>query len=287
MEYPTPFNYLPFEEPQFTQLYDHLYFPPPLHTPISLQPISLEDPSCLPQSFSFSFPTLSLSPLAKEFPEPAFPTAFPTVHAEESYICGGMNYDLLSPLSDIPMGATSTPRNSACSSPTIAPTRKSRPTRSKKRSSAPKPAVPSPPPTQTPILSSGNSHHAQQLHDSGSWTELREYLSAGSFPTSDHATLLEIYYTAIYSLTMIERGLRRLTPTQRYRLRKKYPSPPSISSVKHKANNFHSDSQKELLEAVFRRNTTPGSEEVEMLSGNTGLTEKQIRNFFKNKRSRK
>ena len=238
--------------------------PTPLQITIPMETSLLE-----PQNIFFSFRSDNPSSPVKAYPIP-----FPTDYTYE-------NYDLVSqqpsPLS------LATPRISACSSTTVYPTLKSLPIRQKTRPSAPKP---NPCEANPLVLSSGNVAKAHQLHDSASWSQLRDYLSSHSFPSSEHSILQELYYSAIYSLNKLERGLRSLTPPQRYRLRKKFPLPSSISSVVYKSNKNHHSSQTELLESVFSENPAPSPEEEQMLSGKTGLTEKQIRNYFKNKRAR-
>ena len=127
---------------------------------------------------------------------------------------------------------------------------------------------------------------AQSLYDQQEYDELLSYLSVTYFPTSDHSHLQTLYYNSLYELYKISSGKRRLQPTQKYRLRKSNPLPSTISSVKFKSNNHFDDNVRSLLLAVFKKERSPSQDTIEMLSENTGLTERQIRNFFKNKRSR-
>ena len=128
---------------------------------------------------------------------------------------------------------------------------------------------------------------AQSLRDRKKWGELKEYISETCFPSIDHSVLQTFFYESVYETYKIERGLRRLTPPQRYRLRKTNPLPSTICSTKFRSNNHLDDNARALLEAVFKRNIFPSREVVENLVANTGLSAKQVKNYFKNNRSRK
>ena len=141
-------------------------------------------------------------------------------------------------------------------------------------------------PATSPDHLSEQAATAQSLYDQQEYDELLSYLSVTYFPTSDHSHLQTLYYNSLYELYKISSGKRRLQPTQKYRLRKSNPLPSTISSVKFKSNNHFDDNVRSLLLAVFKKERTPSQETIEMLSEKTGLTERQIRNFFKNKRSR-
>ena len=128
---------------------------------------------------------------------------------------------------------------------------------------------------------------AQSLRDRKKWEELKDYISETCFPGTDHSVLQTFFYESVYETYKIERGLKRLTPPQRYRLRKTYPLPSTICSTKFRSNNHLDDNARALLEAVFKRNRFPSPEVVKKLVANTGLSAKQVKNYFKNNRSRK
>ena len=128
---------------------------------------------------------------------------------------------------------------------------------------------------------------AQSLRDRKKWGELKDYISETCFPGTDHSVLQTFFYESVYETYKIERGLKRLTPPQRYRLRKTYPLPSTICSTKFRSNNHLDDNARALLEAVFKRNRFPSPEVVKKLVANTGLSAKQVKNYFKNNRSRK
>ncbi|XP_063689155.1 homeobox protein ceh-32-like [Bolinopsis microptera] len=159
------------------------------------------------------------------------------------------------------------------------------PLQSSYRSPCPSPStLPASSPSSTNL--SDQAITAQSLYDEQQFDELKSYLSVTYFPSSDHPHLQKLFYNCLYELYKISSCKRHLMPTQKYRLRKSNPLPSTISSVKFQSNNHFDDNARSLLLAVFKRERTPSQETISMLRENTGLTEKQIRNFFKNKRSR-
>ena len=128
---------------------------------------------------------------------------------------------------------------------------------------------------------------AQSLRDQKKWEELKDYISETCFTVSDHSFLQNFFYEAVYEIYKIERGLKRLTPPQRYRLRKTNPLPSTICSTKFKSNNHLDDNARSQLESVFKKYRFPTPEIVQNLVENTGLSAKQVKNYFKNNRSRK
>ena len=128
---------------------------------------------------------------------------------------------------------------------------------------------------------------AQSLRERKKWEELKDYISETCFPSKDHSVLQTFFYESVYETYKIERSLKRLTPPQRYRLRKTYPLPSTICGTEFRSNNHLDDNARALLEAVFKRNRFPNPEVVENLVANTGLSAKQVKNYFKNNRSRK
>ena len=128
---------------------------------------------------------------------------------------------------------------------------------------------------------------ADCLSSSEQWDDLLNYITTSSFSTSEHAALQKMWFNAVYEIHIKTKNLKKhLTPAVKYRLRKTNPIPASISSVQPSTNNYFTAEAKHLMETVFNVNKRPDPETVKMLSQQTGLTAKQIRNFFKNKRSR-
>ena len=139
------------------------------------------------------------------------------------------------------------------------------------------PHSPKAPLSVTSYIDPSNTDHsdlclvAQSLRDRKKWGELKEYISETCFPSIDHSVLQTFFYESV----------------QRYRLRKTNPLPSKICSTKFRSNNHLDDNARALLEAVFKRNRFPSPEVVENLVANTGLSAKQVKNYFKNNRSRK
>ena len=143
-----------------------------------------------------------------------------------------------------------------------------------------------PTPTTPPSALSDQATIAESLYQTQQYDELLSYISVTYFPSSDHSYLQTLYYNSLYELYKISSGKRRLEPSRKYKLRKSNPLPSSISSVKFRSNNHFDDEVKSLLMRVFRKERNPSSETIQMLVESTALSEKQIRNFFKNKRCR-
>ena len=127
---------------------------------------------------------------------------------------------------------------------------------------------------------------AISLRDRKQWQELKDYITDTCFPTSEHSLLQNLFYEAVYEMYKERRKLQTLTPPQRYKMRKSNPLPPTISSVLFSANNHFDDKTKSILEAAFKKNRTPCPVTVAELSDDTGLSHKQIVNFFRLKRNR-
>ena len=113
------------------------------------------------------------------------------------------------------------------------------------------------------------------------------FVVTNTFEPTKHSQLQEMWMNAHYELKKIRSGLRRLTPHQRYRLRKANPTPASISSVRYKANNRHDEEQTRMLKESFKRNRYPSTEETKCIAEECGLDVAQVKTFFKNRRSRK
>ncbi|XP_063688439.1 homeobox protein ceh-34-like [Bolinopsis microptera] len=222
----------------------------------------------IPLSFNFTFPELELPSQCRD--NSTCPTNIFTVPAMETFTGSDTSSSEV---------LTHLPANPAVDMSILPPLKSSH------RSPCPSPSTsPASSPTSTNL--SDQAITAQSLYDEQQFDELKSYLSVSYFPSSDHPHLQKLYYNSLYELYKISSGKRHLIPTTKYRLRKSNPLPSTISSVKFQSNNHFDDNVKSLLLSVFKKERTPSQETIQMLSENTGLTERQIRNFFKNKRCR-
>lgn len=180
-------------------------------------------------------------------------------------------------LEHIPRKASSPPTTPSQSSiPVPAKTTSSPPSRPRMTSTDNIPANPSP-----------EYRIAICLTSSRMWGDLLTHISVSSFPPSEHPSLQKLWFSAVYSQHIeTKKKPTHLSPAIKYRLRKQNPIPASISSVNPSTNNYFSKEVKSVLEGVFLVDKRPNPETVRVLCDRTGLTAKQIRNFFKNKRSR-
>ncbi|KAL5265979.1 hypothetical protein ACHWQZ_G006574 [Mnemiopsis leidyi] len=144
---------------------------------------------------------------------------------------------------------------------------------------------------EIPILEDPSSEYkiAEELCSSEQWDDLLTYISTSSFNQAEHPALQKLWFNAVYEsyiLTKVPEKQKHLTPAVKYRLRKQNPVPVSISSTAPCTNNYFSQEVRSTLDAAFNLNNRPTPEMVKILREQTGLTAKQIRNYFKNKRSR-
>ena len=143
--------------------------------------------------------------------------------------------------------------------------------------------------TQVPTVTKPSLEYttANELFLAEQWKDLQTYIATTSFPESEHQSLQKMWFNSVYEVYTKEKQKKtKLTPALRYRLRKQQPVPVNISSVIPATNNHFTDEVRSSMEQVFYVNSRPGPETVKMLVETTGLTAKQIRNFFKNKRQR-
>ena len=145
---------------------------------------------------------------------------------------------------------------------------------------------PSSPNMDPPSETTSQYETAKSLLDSSSWDQLKDHISNSCFPPIEHPSLQQMWFSAVYTLHQETKGLKRISPSVKYRLRKLSPVPVSISSVRPATNNYFSPASRSRMEEVFRVTRHPDPLLVVELVKETGLTAKQIKNFFKNKRSR-
>eukprot|EP00116_Pleurobrachia_bachei_P010954 sb/3471216/ len=147
-----------------------------------------------------------------------------------------------------------------------------------------------PPSTTPPEITGPTSPELQMvqtaIRDIGDFARVKEFICNTTFPVNEHPELQKLWFEAVYGLTRTEKGLPRLTPAVRYRLRKQNPVPPSIASTTPVTNNFHSTDNRALMEEVWRVTRHPDQAILQTLSEQTGLSVRQVKTFFKNKRSR-
>ena len=148
--------------------------------------------------------------------------------------------------------------------------------------------LPSPLPTPEVTIVENSVLFALYLYEQRKWTSLKEYLNNNKFHRSFHPKLQDIWYMFLYEEWMESRRLTSLSPPQKYRIRSRNPLPLSISSVKFKSNNMYDAKTRNLLNTFYEVNPYPdrGDNEVVDIVRQTGLTAYQVKNYFKNKRSR-
>jgi hypothetical protein len=127
---------------------------------------------------------------------------------------------------------------------------------------------------------------AYYLYKQQDWNRLFHYLSTNTFHPLDHPRLQELWYLAHYEKYRRARGVDVLNPSQKYRIRCKKPTPPSISSTKFKANNTFPPRVKAVLDQCFESTPYVSGSLLNELVARTELSSQQIKNYFKNKRNR-
>ena len=130
-------------------------------------------------------------------------------------------------------------------------------------------------------------NEAQSLFLSCKWSKLGRHLDSGTFSPEDHPHLQSMWFASLYETYKNNRRLKFLTPAQRYRIRRGNPLPASLASTKFSANKFFDDEKRAVMDKYFNEKSKyvlPG--DGKDLVVNTGLRLQQIKNYFKNKRSR-
>lgn len=115
---------------------------------------------------------------------------------------------------------------------------------------------------------------------------LEHYLSTTTFPSSDHSKLQDLWFSCHYEHYKQLRGISELTPSHKYRVRRNHPLPATLSSVKFKTNNCFDKVVRARLDEVFGKTPYVKPSQMKELARETGLDKNQIKNYFKNKRSR-
>ena len=138
--------------------------------------------------------------------------------------------------------------------------------------------------TQVPTVTNSSLEYttANELYLAEQWKDIQTYIATTSFPQPEHQSLQKMWLNSVYEV--YRKKKTKLTPADRYRLRKQQPVPVNILSPV--TNNHFTAEVRSSMEQVFHVNSRPVPETVKMLVETTGLTAKQIRNFFYNKRQR-
>ncbi|XP_030075275.1 homeobox protein SIX5 [Microcaecilia unicolor] len=116
------------------------------------------------------------------------------------------------------------------------------------------------------------------------FAELYRLLESRPFPPRHHRFLQDLFLRARYREAERARG-RQLGAVDKYRLRKKFPLPPTIWDGEETVYCFKERSRSALREC-YRRNRYPAPDEKRRLAQTTGLSLTQVSNWFKNRRQR-
>ena len=127
---------------------------------------------------------------------------------------------------------------------------------------------------------------AKILCNSSKWTKLRCHLKSAVFSPLDQSVLQTLWYSSLYEDYKSNRKLKFLTPAQRYRIRRSNPLPDSLSATKFCANKFFDDKTRSIMDHYFTKSKYVLPNDSKDLVTKTGLKLQQIKNYFKNKRSR-
>ncbi|XP_033833100.1 homeobox protein SIX5 [Periophthalmus magnuspinnatus] len=114
--------------------------------------------------------------------------------------------------------------------------------------------------------------------------ELYAILESHDFHPSNHGFLQDLYLKARYKEAERSRG-RSLGAVDKYRLRKKFPLPKTIWDGEETVYLLKEKSRNALKEC-YKSNRYPSPDEKKNLAKVTGLSLKQVSNWFKNRRQR-
>lgn len=118
----------------------------------------------------------------------------------------------------------------------------------------------------------------------GNYKDLYNILESHNFDAKYHNDLQQMWYKAHYREAEKIRG-RPLGAVDKYRLRRKFPLPPSIWDGEETIYCFKEKSRIALKEC-YKQNRYPTPDEKKALAKKTGLTLTQVSNWFKNRRQR-
>lgn len=118
----------------------------------------------------------------------------------------------------------------------------------------------------------------------GRFREVYSILENHEFDPSSHEMLQDMWYKSHYCEAENLRG-RALGAVDKYRIRRKYPLPRTIWDGEETVYCFKEKSR-QLLKQCYEQNRYPAPQEKRLIAKQTGLTLKQVSNWFKNRRQR-
>ena len=126
---------------------------------------------------------------------------------------------------------------------------------------------------------------ANDLLSQQQFSQVLHLLSSSSYPHRLHQDLQNLWLNTVYQQASHKRNGKHLNAVDRYRLRKRFPFPPTISNG-DETFHLYKKSVRELLAHFFETNPYPSPAEKRTLAKQCELSYQQIGNFFKNKRGR-
>ena len=118
----------------------------------------------------------------------------------------------------------------------------------------------------------------------GRYREVFSILESHAFEMGSHDMLQDMWYKAHYCEAEKIRG-RPLGAVDKYRIRRKYPLPRTIWDGEETIYCFKEKSR-QVLKQCYESNRYPSPQEKRMIAKQTGLSLKQVSNWFKNRRQR-
>ncbi|KAL3119671.1 hypothetical protein niasHT_006757 [Heterodera trifolii] len=118
----------------------------------------------------------------------------------------------------------------------------------------------------------------------GNFKEMYAILESHKFSQDSHLMLQKIWWDAHYQEAERMRG-RTLGPVDKYRVRKKYPCPPTIWDGEQKTHCFK-EKTRTMLREHYLNDPYPNPAKKKQLAEETNLTPMQVGNWFKNRRQR-
>ncbi|TKR60200.1 hypothetical protein L596_027486 [Steinernema carpocapsae] len=116
------------------------------------------------------------------------------------------------------------------------------------------------------------------------FAEFASFVETNKFDPMYHEELQNLWYEAKYAETAKKRD-KALVAVDKYRLRKKYPPPLTISDGQERIYSFKESSRK-VLQKFYKKNRYPSMEDKREIARQTQLKPVQIANWFKNRRQR-
>ena len=116
------------------------------------------------------------------------------------------------------------------------------------------------------------------LFASGCHADVYAEIKSRVYPTHRHAELQDLWFRTHYAEVEAKRG-KALGAVEKYRLRKKFPPPPTIWDGEETIYSFKENSRKSLKKA-YKTNKYPSAEEKRAIAERTGLTFTQVTRTF-------